>query len=113
MELVELLEGLEEDVLGDVFGVLAVLGDVQGGAVDLAVVLAYEALEGGGVAGLGALNEREVGVRLDDGGGSGEPGGDFGERWSVGRHRFSLQDSGWARVVAGPFESSRLVHGGT
>ena len=40
LELLQLLEGLEEDVLGDVFGVFAVLGDVLGGAEDLALVLA-------------------------------------------------------------------------
>ena len=47
----ELLEGLEEDVLGDVLGVFAVLGDVVGSAEDLAVVLLHKDFEGGGVAG--------------------------------------------------------------
>ena len=63
LELLELLEGLEEDVLGDVFGVLAVLGDVLGGAEDLALVLADELLEGGGVTGFGAGDEFDVRVR--------------------------------------------------
>ncbi len=45
LELVKLLVGLEEDVLGDVFGVLTVLRDVLGNAKDLPVVLANQLFE--------------------------------------------------------------------
>jgi len=63
LELVKLLESLEKDVLGDIFGVFAVLRDVLGGAENLALVLADKLLEGGAVAGFGAGDEFDVRVR--------------------------------------------------
>ena len=47
LELVELFVGLEKGVLGDVFGVFAILRDVLGDPEDLPFVLADELLEGG------------------------------------------------------------------
>ncbi len=83
----ELLEGLEEDVLGDVFGVFAVLGDVERRAVDLPIVLPNEHFKGGSIAGLGAFNKGNVRVRLGNRGNR-DPrlrlG--FSNRRGVGRH---------------------------
>lgn len=62
LELIQLAVRLHEDVLSDVFGVFAILGDVLGDAKDLAVILAHQFFEGGCVAVARSVYQRYVGV---------------------------------------------------
>lgn len=64
LELIQLAVRLHEDVLSDVFGVFAILGDVLGDAKDLAVILAHQFFEGGCVAVARSVYQRYVGVDL-------------------------------------------------
>ena len=79
LELIEFLVGLEEGILGDVFGVFAVLGNVLGDAKDLPLVLADELGECGCISSAGSLDQSDVGVDL------------FNSGCFNGRHRRKVQ----------------------
>lgn len=59
-EILEILEGAEEGLLGDIFGIVVVGGDAAGEGVNAAFVSGDELFEGGEVAGLGLAHKFRV-----------------------------------------------------
>lgn len=60
-EAIEILEGAEERLLGDIFGVLLVAEDAEGKGEDTVFIAVGEGFEGVQIAGLGAADQQEVG----------------------------------------------------